>query len=236
MYRLMYFVKHPKQFLLTTVNSMRPTANYLAIAQEAGINLSPLGVKLSGDPAKRSAELAKAAEKALWSKIDVNEQNKLIVYKNSLINKLFTDKNRPKINPAPQGLMNRITYFWKNPSKLTGLLTGGLSAEDQLLQAARKKGWQKNLIRKIDSIEQISKRISSTKIMSVMAAALLMAVVVGVFLQKLVFMFIAPLDKHLVPKTKLKPKTGDDDDDATGFQKRMNSLIQSVPTGRRVNA
>jgi hypothetical protein len=98
-----------------------------------------------------------------------------------------------------------------------------LGFADILLERAEKAGGSRlkaRLTEQAQLVKKVAFRISAMKYLSVAAAAILMSVFVGVFLQKLVFMFIAPLDKKLVPTTKLK----------TGSEEGANPMKSGVRT------
>lgn len=62
---------------------------------------------------------------------------------------------------------------------------------------------QKNFA-KIKVIDQVQKRMAVSKISAIMLSAVIMALAVGIVVQKAIFKFVSPLDKRFVPKTDLK--------------------------------
>lgn len=67
----------------------------------------------------------------------------------------------------------------------------------------------RNMVRsasKRQAVENVIRRTTLCKYLSVGVSALLMAYLIGVALQKAVFDYIAPLDKRFKPRTKLNPE------------------------------
>lgn len=75
--------------------------------------------------------------------------------------------------------------------------------EKMMLLSLRQTALQQGRRQKAQSIEEVLKKASGCKMLSVGTSAVIMALAIGVFLQKAVFKFISPLDRHLVPRTRM---------------------------------
>jgi hypothetical protein len=115
------------------------------------------------------------------------------------------------VDMKKMGFKDELTKesFDKNVAKKA--FWSGLDTNEKkmLLNLRQQALRQKNMV-KVGHVDQVMRRMFAARMLSVGTSAMLMAIVIGVLMQKAVFKFISPLDKRFTPRSSVFKGKGDE--------------------------
>jgi len=188
--KLTGWAKIKAQFDQKLFNPRRPDFNYLESLFKAGIKLESLGVKFDKPKGPKTAK--NALEYELYELFKANPKPIDAIEKNPKLKAVLMKK----LNAA----IEKSVYWSKmDLGRKKLVLSYRTKLLDQIKALPPSSSKRAELQKSVDMIENTMKRIFKGRLAGAAISAVFTALVVGIWIQKVVFKLAAPLDKKYTP-------------------------------------